>query len=83
MRTSAPSVSRLLAGLERRGLVERQTQESDTRSRRVHATPAGSELIEGFEEAMDRVEESILAHSAPRGRRGSMNCWNIEPPSPP
>lgn len=61
MRTSAPSVSRLLAGLERRGLVERQTQENDTRSRRVHVTPAGSELIQGFEEAMDRVEESILA----------------------
>ncbi|MEU7044817.1 MarR family transcriptional regulator [Streptomyces varsoviensis] len=61
MRTSAPSVSRLLAGLERRGLVERQAQEGDTRSRRVRITPAGSELIQGFAEAMDRVEESILA----------------------
>lgn len=61
MRTSAPSVSRLLAGLERRGLVERQAQESDTRSRRVRVTPAGSGLIQGFEEAMDGVEESILA----------------------
>ncbi|WP_240798816.1 hypothetical protein [Streptomyces sp. H23] len=31
------------------------------RSRRVRVTPAGSGLIQGFEEAMDGVEESILA----------------------
>ncbi|MEU0513578.1 MarR family transcriptional regulator [Amycolatopsis sp. NPDC006125] len=68
MRTSAPGVSRLLAGLERRGLVERQAQEDDARSRRVRVTPAGSELIQGFEEAMDRVEESILAPLGAEGR---------------
>ncbi|MGR6914292.1 MarR family winged helix-turn-helix transcriptional regulator [[Actinomadura] parvosata] len=67
-RTSAPGVSRLLAGLERRGLVERRTQEGDTRSRKVQITPAGSELIQGFEEAMDRVEESILAPLGDEGR---------------
>lgn len=87
-RTSAPAVSRLLAGLERRGLVERRTQEDDTRSRRVHVTPAGSELIQGFEEAMDRVEESILA---PLGAAGQARLHDlleqlasrIEPPSFP
>ncbi|GAA5012683.1 MarR family winged helix-turn-helix transcriptional regulator [Streptomyces hyderabadensis] len=88
MRTSAPSVSRLLAGLERRGLVERQAQESDTRSRRVRVTEAGSELIQGFEEAMDRIEESILA---PLGAEGQARLHElleqlvsrIEPPSSP
>ncbi|CAL9674481.1 MarR family winged helix-turn-helix transcriptional regulator [Streptomyces sp. enrichment culture] len=88
MRTSAPSVSRLLAGLERRGLVERQAQESDTRSRRVRVTRAGSELIQGFEEAMDRIEESILA---PLGAEGQARLYElleqlvsrIEPPSSP
>ncbi|MFI7871441.1 MarR family winged helix-turn-helix transcriptional regulator [Streptomyces salinarius] len=88
MRTSAPSVSRLLAGLERRGLVERQAQESDTRSRRVRVTPAGSELIQGFEEAMDRVEESILAplDAAEQARLHEFLeelVSRIEPPSPP
>ncbi|CAL9331639.1 MarR family winged helix-turn-helix transcriptional regulator [Streptomyces sp. enrichment culture] len=88
MRTSAPSISRLLAGLERRGLVERQAQESDTRSRRVRVTRAGSELIQGFEEAMDRIEESILA---PLGAEGQARLYElleqlvsrIEPPSSP
>ncbi|MFJ4333610.1 MULTISPECIES: MarR family winged helix-turn-helix transcriptional regulator [unclassified Streptomyces] len=88
MRTSAPSVSRLLAGLERRGLVERQAQESDTRSRRVRVTRAGSELIQGFEEAMDRIEESILA---PLGAEGQARLHELleqlvsrtEPPSSP
>ncbi|MFC6929027.1 MarR family winged helix-turn-helix transcriptional regulator [Actinomadura yumaensis] len=87
-RTSAPSVSRLLAGLERRGLVQRRTQDGDTRSRRVHITPAGSELIQGFEEAMDRVEDEILA---PLGAAGQAQLHDllrrlasrIEPPSLP
>ncbi|WP_436954570.1 MarR family winged helix-turn-helix transcriptional regulator [Streptomyces sp. SudanB182_2057] len=88
MRTSAPSVSRLLAGLERRGLVARQTQEDDTRSRRVRVTPAGSELIQGFEEAMDRVEESILAPLGAAGRARlheslEQLASRIEPPGSP
>ena len=60
-RTSAASVSSLLQGLERRGLVERRTEGGDERKKRVFATPAGSELIEGFDEAMATAEESILA----------------------
>ncbi|WP_043633290.1 MarR family winged helix-turn-helix transcriptional regulator [Nonomuraea candida] len=88
MRTSAPGVSRLLAGLERRGLVERRTQEGDTRSRRVRVTPAGAELIQGFEEAMDRVEESILAPLGPEGRALLHDLLEqlasrIEPPGSP
>jgi len=60
-RTSAASVSSLLQGLERRGLVERRTESGNERSKRVFATPAGAELIAGFEAAMADVEESILA----------------------
>ena len=51
-RTSAASVSSLLQGLERRGLVERRTEDGDERSKRVYATPAGAELIAGFDAAM-------------------------------
>ena len=60
-RTSAASVSSLLQGLERRGLVERRTEDGDERSKRVYATPAGAELIAGFEAAMSAADETILA----------------------
>jgi MarR family transcriptional repressor of mepA len=60
-RTSAASVSSLLQGLERRGLVERRTEPGNERSKRVYATPAGDELIGGFDTAMADVQETILA----------------------
>jgi MarR family transcriptional regulator, repressor for mepA len=60
-RTSAASVSSLLQGLERRGLVERRTEQGDERSKRVYATAAGAALIAGWDDAMADVEESILA----------------------
>jgi MarR family transcriptional repressor of mepA len=60
-RTSAASVSSLLQGLERRGLIERRTEDGDERSKRVYATPAGAELISGFEAAMSDANETILA----------------------
>jgi MarR family transcriptional regulator, repressor for mepA len=60
-RTTAASVSSLLHGLERRELVERRTENGDERSKRVYATPAGEELIAGFNPAMAAAEETILA----------------------
>ena len=60
-RTSAASVSSLLQGLERRGLVERRTEPGDERSKRVYATPEGAELIAGFDAAMGAADETILA----------------------
>jgi DNA-binding MarR family transcriptional regulator len=60
-RTSAASVSSLLQGLERRGLVDRRTEGGNERSKRVYATPEGVELISGFDAAMAATEETILA----------------------
>jgi len=59
-RTSAASVTSLLQGLERRGLVERRS-DGDDRSKRVYATTEGAELIDGFGAAMAATEETILA----------------------
>lgn len=59
-RTSAASVSSLLQGLERRGLVERRSEEGDERSKRVYATAEAAALIAGFASAMAAVDESIL-----------------------
>ena len=60
-RTSAASVSSLLQGLERRGLVDRRTEGGNERSKRVYATPEGVELISGFDAAIAATEETILA----------------------
>jgi DNA-binding MarR family transcriptional regulator len=60
-RTTAASVSSLLQGLERRGLIERRTEEGDERSKRVSVTPAGAALIDGWDAAMEAVEDRILA----------------------
>ncbi|MEV0461181.1 MarR family winged helix-turn-helix transcriptional regulator [Catellatospora methionotrophica] len=60
-RTSPASVSSLLQGLERRGLVERRADSADIRSKRAYATPTGAELIAGFEAAMTAVDDTILA----------------------
>lgn len=60
-RTSAASVSSLLKGLQRRGLVERRAEPGDDRIKRVYATPAGLQLIAGLEAAMTAADEKILA----------------------
>ena len=60
-RTSAASVSSMLQGLERRGLVERRTEHGDERSKRVYVTQEGADLIAGFEDAMVAADETILA----------------------
>ncbi|MDY0914423.1 MarR family winged helix-turn-helix transcriptional regulator [Rathayibacter festucae] len=67
-RTSPASVTSLLQGLERRGLVERRTGGGDDRRKRVYATPAGAELIAGFEEAMLAADETLLAPLDPEER---------------
>ncbi len=60
-RTSAASVSSLLQGLERRGLVERRADAENARTKRVHATEAGIALIAGFEDAMIALDDVLLA----------------------
>ncbi|MFF1614280.1 MarR family winged helix-turn-helix transcriptional regulator [Amycolatopsis sp. NPDC058278] len=59
--TTAASVSRLLQGLECRGLVERRTAGGNERSKRIDATPAGIELIAGLDTAMAAADETTLA----------------------
>lgn len=60
-RTTPASVSSLLQGLERRGLVERRADTGNARTKLVFATPAGIELIAGFEEAMIALDDTLLA----------------------
>jgi DNA-binding MarR family transcriptional regulator len=59
--TTASNVSLLLKGLERRGLVERRTESGNERSKRVHATSAGIQLIAGFDAAIAEVDKAVFA----------------------
>jgi len=43
-----PNITRLLDGLEKRGLVKRQRNRTDRRSYRIFITPKGTELTEKF-----------------------------------
>jgi len=60
-RTSPASVTSLLQGLERSGLIERRTEGGNERSKRVYTTPAGAELIAGFDTTMAAADEKILS----------------------
>ena len=60
-RTSAASVSSMLQGLERRGLVERRADGADVRVKRVFATDEGAELVAGFDVEMREANDTILA----------------------
>lgn len=59
--TTASNVSLLLKGLERRGLVERRTENGNERSKRVYATSSGLQLIAGFEAALTEVDKAVFA----------------------
>ncbi|MGN0822691.1 MAG: MarR family winged helix-turn-helix transcriptional regulator [Candidatus Gallimonas sp.] len=58
--TRAPSVTKLLQSLERRGLIARETG-SDARVRYVSLTAEGKRLARECRAFMDRVEERIRA----------------------
>lgn len=60
-RTTPASVSSLLQGLETRELIERRSYSGNERIKNVYATTAGATLIDGFEDAMNAAEETILA----------------------
>jgi DNA-binding MarR family transcriptional regulator len=73
---SAPTMTRLVQGLERQGLVRRETDPEDRRSVRVRATPKGVRLLEAgrkrrVEDLMRRLaalspaERALLADAAP------------------
>ncbi|WP_454042284.1 MarR family winged helix-turn-helix transcriptional regulator [Cellulosimicrobium sp. Marseille-Q8652] len=72
-RTSPASVSSLLAGLERRGLVERRAAPDNGRVKLVDVTPVGAELVAGFADAMTAADETILAPLDP-GERATLQA---------
>ncbi|MFJ7750261.1 MarR family winged helix-turn-helix transcriptional regulator [Arthrobacter sp. NPDC097144] len=60
-RTTPASVTSLLQGLERRGLLERRADSANGRIKRAFATASGAELIAGFDDAMAAADAAILS----------------------
>jgi MarR family transcriptional regulator, organic hydroperoxide resistance regulator len=56
-----PSVTKVLRGLVRRGLVERRSDPDDARVWRVHLTSAGSRMRQPVEHAWHEAERETLA----------------------
>lgn len=51
----------LLDGLEHEDLIQRVSDPNDRRSRHIKLTPKGLEALAGFTQAVDRVEQGMLA----------------------
>jgi len=63
-RVTAATMSRLVGALEGEGLVRRETDESDARAIRLHATPKGRRILErGRARRLDLLE-SLLADAS-------------------
>jgi DNA-binding MarR family transcriptional regulator len=65
---SAPTATRLVAGLENRGLLEREVDPDDRRSSLVQATPAGVKVLGAAREVATAALSDRLAALAPAER---------------
>ena len=61
-----PNMTRILATMERRGLVRRVVDEEDQRKIRVHLTPKGRKLERGFSEWALAERARLFAGIAPQ-----------------
>ena len=59
--TTPASVTSLLQGLEDRGYITREPSLTDSRVKLVRATPEGSRVIAGFDEAMSAAQDRLFA----------------------
>ncbi len=57
----APTMSRIVDGLEKRGLLERRAHESDGRVRVVHLTRAGKGLQKKLVPVVERIVQRMVA----------------------
>lgn len=62
------TVGAVLRGLEARELIERRGTAKDRRLKTLALTPKGQEMLESSNDAMDRINQRILAPLAPHER---------------
>ena len=69
--TTRQAGNEMVAGLEARGLVERQPHPTDRRAHQLHATEAGREMFAKARPAVRRREEELEAGLSPQVRRAA------------
>ena len=60
VRMTMPGVSRVLAGLEEKGIIERRIDRSDRRNTLVFLTEDGYKKIRGYKERIDKYFETVF-----------------------
>jgi DNA-binding MarR family transcriptional regulator len=65
-RVTPPTMSKLVAALEREGLVRRRPHETDARAIRLHATPRARRILERGRARRVELLESLLTDATPR-----------------
>lgn len=66
---AAPTVTRMLSGLEAAGLVERERHEGDRRAVTVRLTPEGARVLAIKQETVSRKRQAIYDSLTPAERR--------------
>jgi DNA-binding MarR family transcriptional regulator len=74
---SAPTVTRLIVGMERDGLVRREPDPKDGRVVWLHATPKGAKLLHAGRRRRVAALEADLANLAPAERRTLADAVSI------
>jgi DNA-binding MarR family transcriptional regulator len=59
------SITSMLQGLEKKGYIQRVTQENDERQKRIYVLDKGARLVEEFNQMFAEVEDSITASLSP------------------
>ncbi|WP_168120792.1 MarR family transcriptional regulator [Paenibacillus sp. HB172176] len=54
------SITSMLQGLEQRGFIERKIPANNERKKNIYVLPKAVELIEGFHDSFQKVEEEIV-----------------------
>lgn len=55
-----PGITRMMGRLEQKGLVRRERGAEDARRRLCHITQQGLEALEGLDDPIDRLDETVL-----------------------
>jgi DNA-binding MarR family transcriptional regulator len=64
-RVTPPTMSKLVAAMEREGLVRRRPHETDARAIRLHVTPKARRILERGRARRVELLESLLADASP------------------
>lgn len=76
MRVSPPAVSRMLRGLEQRGLVERVVDRADRRTTYVVLTPAGESLRTETTAWLDRYTQRVVRRMGQENMETLLVLWD-------